>query len=299
MKSKYVCPICNEPFGRRWNLIRHGKDVHNVNVRGDKRFKIKQTSQVSNTIQKRLASHFAKEAQFSISSTIRKLGKTVNDIIKLEALTRGTPIPEPYLPLKESGLDHVLDDYIPIPKTEIRGISAHFCEKCLTFQYTFIKDIGGDLPADEKHFTCDPSLLARAEGLPDKIRKQRLLRKESVQSLLGLVEDIFGANLSLQAMPLDPAHIDGQYTEEEEPTLVEFNSTHYLIDDLYGELWKEWLIGDAINGKISIDKAYLERFLEEFFTTYFVVSIKNQKPYPHFIIYISEESLSEEIIRSL
>jgi hypothetical protein len=299
MKPKYVCPICNETFGRKWNLLRHGKDVHNVNVRVDKRFKIKQTSPVSDPIQKRLASHFAKEAQFSISSTIRKLGKTVNDITKLEALTRGRSITEPYLPLKEFGLNHVLDDYIPLPKTEIRGISAHFCEKCLTFQYTFIKDIGMDLRASDKHFTCDPRLLARAEGLPDKIRKQKLLRKESVQSLLGLVEDIFGTNLSLRALPLEPAHINGQYTEEEEPTLVDFNSTHYLIDDLYSELWKEWLIGDAINGKISIDKAYLERFLEVFFTTYFVVSIKNRKAWQHFIIYISDRSLVEEIRRSL
>jgi hypothetical protein len=299
MKPKYVCPICNETFGRRWNLLRHGKYVHNVNARGDKRFKINQTSQVSNTIQKRLASHFAKEAQFSISSTIRKLGKTVNDITKLEALTRGTAIPEPYLPLKEFGLNHVLDYYIPLAKTEIRGISAHFCEKCLTFQYTFIKDIGRDLTAYEKHLRCDPSALARAEGLPDKIRKQKLLRKESVQSLLGLVEDIFGANLSLHALLLEPAYIKGQYTEEEEPTLVGFHSTHYLIDDLNGELWKEWLIGEAIYGKISIDKAYLERFLEEFFTTYFVVSIKNQKPWQHYIIHISEESLFEERIRSL
>jgi hypothetical protein len=291
MKPKYVCPICNETFGRKWNLLRHGRDVHNVNARVDKRFKIKQTSQVSNTIQKRLAGHFAKEAQFSISSTIRKLAKTINDITKLEALTRGTPIPEPYLPLKESGLNHLLDDYIHLPKTEIRGISAHFCEKCLTFQYTFIKDIGRDLRANQKHFTCDPGVLARAEGLPDKIRRQKILRKESVQSLLGLVEDNFGANLSLQAYPLEPADIYGDYTEEKEPTLVEFNSAHYLIDDLNGEVWKQWLIGDAINAnycRISIDKAYLERFLGVFFTTYFVVSIKNYKPYPHYIISISK-----------
>jgi hypothetical protein len=298
MKPKYVCPICNETFGRKWNLLRHGKDVHNVNVRGDERFKIKQTSQVSNTIQKRLASHFTKEAQFSISSTIRKLAKTINDITKLEALTRGTSIPEPYLPLKEFGLNHILDDYIPLPKTEIRGISAHFCEKCLTFQYTFIKDIGRDLPARKKHSTCDPTLLARAEGLPDKIRRQKLLRKESVQSLLGLVEDIFGAKLSLRAFLLEPAHINGELTEEEVPKLVQFNSTHYRIDDLYGEPWKKWLIGDAIDGNVSIDKSYLERFLERFFTTYFVVSIKNLEPWQHYIIYISDRSIFEQRTRS-
>ena len=104
--------------------------------------------------------------------------------------------------------------------------------------------------------------------------------------------------MSLRAFPLDPANFKGQYTDEEKPTLVEFNSTHYLIDDLYGELWKEWLIGDAINGKISIDKAYLERFLDEFFATYFVVSIKNRKAWQHFIIYISDRYLFEERIRS-
>lgn len=174
------------------------------------------------------------------------------------------------------------------------SITGH--PKSLTVGGINLAIAGAKIP-DEKYTSSFG--LARAEGLPDKIRRQRILRKESLQSLLGLVEDIFGANLSLHTFPLDPAHIHGEYTEEEEPTLVEFNSSHYLIDDLYGELWKQWLIGDAIHGKISIDKAYLERFLEEFFTTYFVAAIKNLKPWQHYIIHISDRSLFEEIIRSL
>lgn len=287
MRPDYVCPICSDSFGRKWNFIRHAKDVHNAIAQSDSRFKIK-SSRVSYSMQKSLSGHLAKEAQFNISSAIRKLTKTINDISSGQALAQGTHIPDPYSPLKESELNHVLNNYVLISKAEIQGISANFCEKCSTFQYTYIKEIGNDLLAYMKHPECHPIISASAQGLQDKTRRGKVLRHESIQFLLGLVKNIFGDNVSLKALPLGPVYITGEFTEEEKPSLIDFHSRHYLIGDRHRGFCNKWLIDRAIvEGKIPIDEAYLERFLGKFWTTYFVVSVKYQMPYQHYIVSIS------------
>jgi hypothetical protein len=84
--------------------------------------------------------------------------------------------------------NHLIDNYVFISKAEISGLSGYVCNECLAFQFHYIKDIGHDLTAEEKH-RCKPSMVDEAQNL-DKIEKLSELRKRATQSLSEL------ANLS-------------------------------------------------------------------------------------------------------
>ena len=42
----------------------------------------------------------------------------------------------------EHALDYLLANFVIVRKNEFRGISGYFCEKCLSFQYPFIRTSG-------------------------------------------------------------------------------------------------------------------------------------------------------------
>ena len=288
MKPDYVCPICSDTFKRKWNLIRHAKDLHSIVAETDKRFKIKSRSRPSSTIQKDLSNHLAKEAQFSISSTIRKLAKTINDIHRLEGLAQGQPVQDPYSSLNEDRLDHILDNFVLVPKHEIQGISAHFCKECLTFQYTYVKQIGTDQIAQEKH-SCSAINLVTA--LQNKDDRQKFLRREAVQSLMAMTKTMFPSNLSIKCEYLSPAYVEER---GDPPTLglVDFHSPLFIINDfaLYTEGTFGALIRDAINRThFTIDDAMLKVCLRNSMGTFFVV-FSNDPSFPgNYLISISNQ----------
>lgn len=98
----------------------------------------------------------------------------------------------------DSVLNDLVDNYGIISKKEISGISGYVCDKCLTFEFYYINDIGYDLTAKEKH-RCIPEMVYEANNVPSQSRKQRLneLRERATLCVIQLANSIFSAKKKL------------------------------------------------------------------------------------------------------
>ena len=106
--------------------------------------------------------------------------------------------------------------------TEVNGISGHICNNCLSFQFQYIKDIGFDLTAREKH-RCLRSMVNEANSLQNKFVKQEYIRIQAYDSLAILANSIFmGKQHLVVNSTLTPAHVTNLHVP-----LIKFDSiTH-------------------------------------------------------------------------
>ena len=70
------------------------------------------------------------------------------------------------------------------------AISGHICNNCLSFQFRYIKDIGFDLTAREKHL-CLTSRVNEANSLQNRFARQEYIRIQAYNSLAILANSIF------------------------------------------------------------------------------------------------------------
>jgi hypothetical protein len=90
----------------------------------------------------------------------------------------------------DNALNYLMDNYVFMRNTEINGISGHICNNCLSFQFQYIKDIGFDLTAGEKHL-CLRFMVNEANSLQNKFVKQQYVHKQAYDSLAILANSIF------------------------------------------------------------------------------------------------------------
>lgn len=163
--------------------------MHKLDPGTDIRFEIKRSSfDTRSAIEKSLANQLTRQAQATISKSIQNLTLRIYHQSMLLALAHGQHISND-LVLNESGINDILNNYLLISKSEVRGISGYFCESCLAFHSRYIVNIGVDLIAGERH-TCIPTILAWAESLPDKNRQRDILYHKSIYSLLHLTRSL-------------------------------------------------------------------------------------------------------------
>lgn len=89
-------------------------------------------------------------------------------------------------------LNDFVDNYAIISKKDISGLSTYVCNKCLAFQFQYLKDIGIDLTAEQRH-RCIPVMFYDANNLPDQNRIQRLneLRQRGTLHFIEMTNSIF------------------------------------------------------------------------------------------------------------
>jgi hypothetical protein len=96
----------------------------------------------------------------------------------------------------DNALNYFMDNFVIMGKTEIAGISGHICNNCLSFQFRYIRDIGFDFTAREKH-RCLPSMVNEASKLQNKFARLEHLRMQAYDSLTMLTNSIFMGNRHL------------------------------------------------------------------------------------------------------
>jgi hypothetical protein len=92
---------------------------------------------------------------------------------------------------EDSILNSLVDDYVIVRKKDISGISGYLCERCWSFEFRYIKDIGFDLTAGEAH-RCGPTMLRGLQtGLENRRQIQNELIKQKNDCLLNLTNSVF------------------------------------------------------------------------------------------------------------
>ena len=90
----------------------------------------------------------------------------------------------------DNALNYLMDNYVIMRNTEVNGVSGHICNNCLSFQFRYIKDIGVDSTAREKHL-CLTSRVNEANSLQNRFARQEYIRIQAYNSLTILANSIF------------------------------------------------------------------------------------------------------------
>lgn len=126
------------------------------------------------------------------SDAVQTFMKSMGEILTIQELGQNQNIHPPTrdsLGSMDNALNYLMDNYVLMRNTEVNGISGHICNNCLSFQYQYIKDIGFDLTAREKH-QCLPFMVGEANSLQKKFDKD-YIRIQAYDSLAILANSIF------------------------------------------------------------------------------------------------------------
>jgi len=154
MKPKYSCPQCLQIFSRNWNMREHCRTQHNYDPEPIPRpspIRLRKTTE-------------------SVNSSVNATGLStesapVEKFLKMMAYSRfqqtrlrdstGEPFANSVGPI-ENALNYLLDNFAIVRKKEFHGISGYYCEKCLSFQYRYIKNIEDESTATAPTYPHPP-----------------------------------------------------------------------------------------------------------------------------------------------
>jgi len=175
----------------------------------------------------------------------------------------------------DNTLDYMTDNFVIISKRDIAGISTHVCNNCLSFQFQFIKDIGFDLTAAERH-RCLPAMVYEANKMENKAtRYQQLCMMEAYDSLMKLTNSILTGNKQLIVdSTLTPAY------------LANFHAPLIKLDTITPDHWAWTPISSKIIGLTQIG---LENFVARMGGTYAVILVRSGVHSGHHLMYIKVE----------
>jgi hypothetical protein len=160
----------------------------------------------------------------------------------------------------DKALNYLTDNFVIMRKTNISGISAHVCDNCLTFQFQYIKNIGFDLTASERH-RCIRPMVYGPNKLQDKITRQEQLRMQSYDSLTMLTNSIFMGNKYLV--------VDSTLTQ---PNLANLHLPLIKFDFITPDHWTWTPISRKI---ISLTETALNNYIMRMKGTFALISIES------------------------
>ena len=153
-------------------------------------------------------------------------------------------------------------------------LSGHVCDNCLTFQFQYIKDIGIDLTARERH-RCLPSMVYEANKLQDKITRQEHLRMQSYDLLTKLTNSIF---MGKKYIVVDST-ITPPYLENLHAPLIEFDSITP----------NHWAWTPISSKKIGLTEIDLKNLIVRIKGTFALIYVHSGVHSGHHLMYIKAE----------
>jgi len=129
------------------------------------------------------------------SDAVKKFMKSMEEVLTVQELGQNQnqnvhPPTQVSIGSMDNALNCFMDNYVLLRKTEVNGISGHICDNCLSFQFQYIKEIGLDLTAGEKH-QCLASMVNEANSLQYKTIKEDDIRIKAYEFLVILANSIF------------------------------------------------------------------------------------------------------------
>ena len=111
----------------------------------------------------------------------------------------------------ENSLGYLLDNFVVVRKREFQGISGYFCEKCLSFQYQYVKNIWNEMTVESLHVHL-PNLQYDA----NRPFKETKLRTQANKHLMELTNALLGRfKIFLVQKFADPTNFHGPKIEFE------------------------------------------------------------------------------------
>lgn len=192
MKPLSLCPKCGQQFSRKWNMREHCRTQHHYDpdpnpsispIGQRKTMELMDSSGNATTMSK-------------TSAPVEKFLRTMANAARFQQKGTKDDTGEDSLGTIEYSLNYILDNFVIISKKEFRGISGFYCKKCLTFEYRYIRNLGGEKTAKDKHVH---SFNLALDGNRDL--KETELRIQAENVLIELTNSLFGAYKKIDVQP--------------------------------------------------------------------------------------------------
>ncbi len=219
------------------------------------------------------------------SNLSAKFDEMIAQCQTIERLASGSGITPPTanpIPSHEEAIDHMLANYVIIDKKELQGISGYICNNCLTFHFHFIKDIGIDMTAQEKHL-CVPADVERANQIPNKSYAIVFLHHNSLNCLSTLTNWIFGKELSVTVRQEGQVNI----VEPDSSTTQDLLRKHIPLFKVHSFTPQHWAWNTIHRGSQRLNEDELKNILKEIGGTYAAISVDEPPDSGTYVVSIS------------
>jgi len=177
----------------------------------------------------------------------------------------------------DSVMDFLLRNFVILPKRLFKGISGHVCNNCLTFQFSYARDIGYDLTAAEWH-RCSAKAVAHVNTLQDKGSRLDQIYSESTACLVNLTKSLFSVPRSIV---VDSSPSFDQYFRTRF-----FHGPVITMDAINPSYW-EWTVIQY--GTVDLTDDILQKFIKQVWGTYAVISIRTGNNAGNHLIHVTRK----------
>ena len=271
MLPKYKCPTCAQEFSRKWNMRAHCKGQHDydpIPSKNPKKYGFSNDSEVDSNY-------------YEAENAIGRVVTMMEDLLKIQQLGRANSITG-RVRSDESYLNNLVDDYIIISKRDISGVSGYLCNRCLSFQFRYVMDIGRNLTAREKH-RCDPEEVKISNTLGNTKQPCGDLVAKATDCLVTLTNSLFHGRVDVKLI----SNLSG---------FVNYNAPLIKLDNMDFESWLPKLIQKS---KIRLTDSGLRKYITRMkLTGTYVKFLVNDVPYSgKYLMYLKRRTaLPNEII---
>jgi len=193
----------------------------------------------------------------------------------------------------EPALTYMLDNFVVLNKKDIAGISGYVCNNCLAFQFLYIKDIGIDLTAGERH-QCLPAAVVEASNLRDRRTTISKIYVKAIDHLVTLTNSIFRGNKSLvvdstyrpEYFMMNVPKTEGLGTSDK------FKPFHAHVIRLESVTTNHWVWNLILRKNVLLTDTDLENFVSQMMGTYCLISVKMGLLSGYHLMYIKNDNLS-------
>jgi hypothetical protein len=224
-----------------------------------------------------------------LSIAVERFMNMITESLKFRELATGHTTPHLKWDLMnsaESAIDYMLDNYVILHKRQIAGVSGYICNNCLTFQFQYIKDIGFDLTAAERHL-CIESRVAQANGLQDQDRRSRQnqLYLESIRCLVSLTNSIFtGKKCVIVDSSFRPEYSETNISRTYSSKVGSFHAPVIRMDFITPSHWA-W--SPIKSGTVGLTNTGLEEIIRNVGGTFAIILIQKGDLSGCHLLYIS------------
>lgn len=225
---------------------------------------------------------------------VERFMSMMTESLKFRELAIGNTTPKSTRDLMsspESTINYMLDNYVIVRKRLISGISGYFCKKCLTFQFQYIKDIGFDLTAEERH-RCMVDRVSQVDSLQDRGLIQNHLYSESIQYLLNLTNSIFTDKKRV----IVRSNFMSKHSETNHSRIQSFNvrNFHAPVIRMNFITPSHWAWSPIKSGKLGLTGTGLEEIIRNVGGTFAIILIQKGELSGYHLLWITRLASKNE-----
>lgn len=209
------------------------------------------------------------------SEVFERFLRMMRNSLELQGLSVGQDLNQEILDSirgEDDALRYLMDNFVMTRKNEVAGISGHVCNRCLTFQYSYVRYIGREPTARERH-RCRTSAFDEANKIQNKVDKLDQIQTRANGCLAILANSIWrGKKYLITNSSLSPAYVE------------HFQGPRLTYESISPDHWAWKKISSK---KFKLGDIAFKNFIRRTRGTYALIFVQTGDHFGHHLMYIN------------